>query len=709
MALIGSITSLLGLYSSIIIIFGRWGLETSLLLTIACILIIFAISFSPFLIPHKLLSSDYGWAAQSATIIALISCPLALQSFPQTFIFIYASITAIAMYRAAIFFPKKINNYLISLLLPLFLAIYFTLSFQTQQNGVNLFAPEFAKLGWLTSSGYFNNTITYFLQNFESITLGIDGLENNGQYHIGSHLWFAAIGKLSNTNPLLTILFSYMIIIIPTLLYATLILISKFSEARRVGISIGLTVIGWLTLDLLSFPIYYISESYGFTLALMLCSIPLLYCITDNLSKAHDFKYYFLILFALFLLIPLTISKISFGLIWAELLVFTLLYNLNSKREKIVVVILISFLLFLVLFSKINEVSIFWSALLNSSNGCIFIYNQTTCFGFFKFYLENPIFLFFLLGATSIILTGLLSLIFPKLNLENGDYQFLSPKLYSFQNFNIGILLILSLSGYLVAGINLGSNDSWYFVQPAQWIAMCFVVVWSTNNFHIISTLVINNNRPILKFFILIILVAIASCQLIKVFFNFNATIVTARAFTIALKPNDISLKSDLDRVFLKKWIWNIIDNNLFDSKFNSNLAQSPGGAVESISHNFIANEVHHKAIFVTPEQYSAWKNKFEVSPYPSILPQLPRKSCEIFFVQSITGIPLLLGYPPKGIGCDKIAEFSLTKKGDLDPFRSRSIDNKNLCDLAKKRDIKSILILRDVHDFSMNEILICP
>jgi hypothetical protein len=113
-------------------------------------------------------------------------------------------------------------------------------------------------------------------------------------------------------------------------------------------------------------------------------------------------------------------------------------------------------------------------------------------------------------------------------------------------------------------------------------------------------------------------------------------------------------------------------------------------------------------AVFITLEQHSAWEKRFESLPTPGTYPQLPRDCGEAFFVQALSGLPLLQGVPPSWARCDPNAEFHWGHELIWRELQVTNLDDAAICAIARKRAVQTVLVLRSTEDRTLNNVLEC-
>jgi len=693
LAIAGLITALTGLYSALLFVLARWGLESSNLLAAVCVSVVFAGAFAPFLLPARLLASDAGSAIGSVVALSVVASPICAHVFPVGVFLLYPALAAVGLARAMRFFRLDRLDLFALVFLPPLLAVYFVTTMQSLQNGVNLFGPEFAQLGWLTSSAYYHAAIAHLIQHFGIVTTGLDGLGIPERYHFGSHFWFAGLGRLGDKSPLFSYPAGFMVIALPMLMFGVFAFVAARVRAGRATLAYCVATLLWVTMDRFTFATYYQSESYGISLVVLVLSLPL---IRDILGGRRDTPNVAIALWicAIFLLVPMTLTKVSTGLLWATLLAAVAVYRWRFSWRSIGMLLAMAAVMVVLLSVSMQD----WENLLDSLLGRSKNYLHAAPLQIFRFYLDHP---FYTLSVLATVAAASLCLRSSHMERRGAEV------IHSSCPADVITLGVMTLVGIAATGIYLGGNDAWYFLQPAQWIAIVVIAIWATDAW---------DGAPLARlqccgaFSSLVLAVAaltLVTVQVVKIFFNFDSAIATARTLVYALNKDEAELYGSLDRIFLRRWLMNGLDGSLFDSRLRRGLEATPGGKLFALTSSFVADGRAGKAVFVSPGQYELWRSKFEVAPFPqTFVPPLPRTGCvEIYFIQALTGMPLILGAPPAYPGCEGQVWGQIGKEGAI---RTRNLNREELCGMAAQRNLHTVLVLRDIENKDKNEIVRC-
>ncbi len=693
LAIAGLITALTGLFSALLFILARWGLESSNLLAAICVSVLFAGAFAPFLLPARLLASDAGPAMGSVVALVVVASPICAHALPAGFFLLYPVLAAVGLARAMRFVRLDRLDLFALVLLPPLLAVYFVTTLQSLQNGVNLFGPEFAQLGWFTSSAYYHASIAHLIQHFGIVTAGLDGLGIPERYHFGSHFWFAALGRLSNQSPLLSYPLGFMVIALPMLMFGVFAFVASRVRAGRATLAYCVATLLWVTMDRFTFATYYQSESYGISLVVLVLSLPLLRHLFVGRRDTQYLAVAFWV-FAILLLIPMTLTKVSTGLLWATLLAAVAVYRWRFSWRSIGTLLVMAAVMVALLSVSMQD----WENLLDSLLGRSKNYLHAAPLQIFRFYRDHP---FYTLSVLATVAAAFLCLRSSRIERHGAEAT------QSSELADVMMLGVMTLVGVAATGVYLGGNDAWYFLQPAQWISIIFIAIWATDAWDGAPLARLQRCGIFSTLALAVAVLTLVTVQTVKVFFNFDSTIATARTLVYALNKDEAELYGSLDRIFLRRWLMNGLDSNLFHSRLRRGLEGTPGGKLLALTSSLTADGRAGKAVFVSPTQYELWRSKFEVAPFPqTFVPPLPRTGCvELYFVQAMTGLPLILGVPPVNPRCEGQV---WGQAGKEDVIRTRDLNREELCILAAQRNLHTVLVLRDVEARDKNEIVRC-
>jgi hypothetical protein len=678
----------------VLISIARVGLESSLPLNVFCLSIALSAVFAPFLFPHDFHRSVHGRAVISLTCLLFLVGPVMGYWIPTGIFLIYSVLAVLGTIAWLRRYRPSPIQILVLVLLPMLVAVHLVSTMQAGQMGVNIFAPEFAKLGWFTSSAYFHATIAHIAESHQVISTGLDGFFPQ-TYHFGSHVWFGALALVGHTTPLFSYPSGYLIIAMPALLLSAGLLIIWSAEKRGGWVRVLLFAGMLAVFERLSFPAFLVSESYAISLfALTLC-----FPLVSALAKSHHYRryYYLYWLVNLPLIALLTITKVSTGIVWAGIACY---WALRIHRFSILSVVLIAATV-LVLHGSLYVSLAEWRYLGSGAGTPNDTAHPLTVS--FPGYLRTKPWIF-----TVAVIPPLLFIIgrwrvADLFNILRTRYR----NIDSHESETVFFLLVI---GLVMTTFYLGQNDSIYFLLPAQWLGLIFIA----------ATVNISENSTVARLYarlprvssgvIAIILFWFVFHTGARVQFNINATFETARYVIRALKPED-PVGYLMDRLFFRAWAKNVWLRDVFDESLSLALEQSTGGRVVRAINAMIGSGSREGiAVFITEDQHRSWESEFEAMPAPGTLaPPLPRNCGEPYFLQALVGLPLIQGVPPFWEQCDTRENriywgYELVWRS----LQSKNIGDDTICTIAEKRGFATILILRSSTDFSLNRKLEC-
>lgn len=182
----------------------------------------------------------------------------------------------------------------------------------------NIYALELGSLGLLSLDSYYHAALAEMLRNHGVISTGMDGLKP-AIYHVGSHVWIAALATATNTSVIEAYPVALQVFAIPVLLFlfmrAAVQALPAASLRPALVLGTALTVITvaqWLVV----WEMEFVSESYAFSLLLMLLALPILWdMLRDRSVPGHIAA---LRVLACTVFVPvLCIVKIPVGVVWA--------------------------------------------------------------------------------------------------------------------------------------------------------------------------------------------------------------------------------------------------------------------------------------------------------------------------------------------------------------------------------------------------------
>ena len=676
----------------VLISIARVGLESSLPLNAFCLFVVLSAVFSPFLFPHDFHRFVHGRAIISLTCLLFLVGPVMGYWIPTGIFLIYSLLAVLGTIAWLRQYRPSPIQILVLVLLPMLVAVHLVSTMQAGQMGVNIFAPEFAKLGWFTTSAYFHSTIAHIAELHQVISTGLDGFFPQ-TYHFGSHVWFGALALVGYTTPLFSYPSGYLIIAMPALLLSAGLLIIWSAEKRggwvRVLLFAGLLAV----FERLSFPAFLVSESYAISLIALTLCFPLV----SALAKSHHYRRQLLFACHLPLIALLTITKVSTGIVLAGIACY---WALRIYRFSILSVVLIAAIVLVMhgsLYVSLAEWRYFWDGEGTPNDTA---HPLTVSF---PGYLRTKPWIFTVVAIPPLIFTIGRWRVAKLFNILRMRYE----KIDSPESETVLFLLVI---GIVMTTFYLGQNDSIYFLLPAQWLGLIFIA--ATINFSKNSTVARLYVRlpRISSGVIAVILLWFVFHTGTRVQFNINATFETARYVIRALKPED-PVGYLMDRLFFRAWAKNVLLRDVFDESLSLALEQSTGGRVVRAINAMIGSGSREGiAVFITEDQHRSWENGFEAMPAPGTLaPPLPRNCGEPYFLQALVGLPLIQGVPSFWKRCDTREDRSYWGHELVwRSLQSKDIGDDAICTIAETRGFSTILILRSSTDFSLNRKLKC-
>jgi hypothetical protein len=693
-AFLSGLCAAIAVYCCVLISAARAGLESSLHLNAFCLSVALSAVFSPFLFPRAFHRSVHGRAVISLTCLLLIAGPVIGYWIPRAIYYIYSLLAVLGTVAWLRRFRPNPMQIIVLILLPVLVAFHLVSTMQAGQMGVNIFGPEFAKLGWFTSSAYFHAAIAHLAESHQVISSGLDGFFPQ-KYHFGSHIWFGALAKAGYATPLLSYPSGYLIIVMPALLLSAGLLIIWSVEKGGGWVRVLLFAAILAVFERLSFPAFLVSESYAISLFALVFCFPLVSVLAKTTHQR--WHYYLSWPAALLILVLLTITKVSTGIVWAGIVCYWALRIYRFSIHSLILLVGVGVLLHGSLFVSLAEWSYLWDGARPTND------TAHPLTASFPGYLQTKPWTFTVAIVPPLFLLISRLRLIDLFNILRMRYQ----KLDASELETVSVLLVIGIG---MTTLYIGQNDSIYFLIPAQWLALIFIAATVNIGRESLVARLYVRLPHISSVIIAVVLLWFVSHTVMRVQFNINATFETARHLLKALKPEDPEGHL-MDRLFFRAWVRNIWQYNLFDERFSLSLEQSTGGKVVRAINSMIGSDSRDGiAVFITEDQHQAWENGFEAMPAPGTLaPPLPRNCGEPYFVQALVGLPLIQGIPPFWRGCDTRNDkiywgYELVWRA----LQPRDINDDAICALAKKKGFGTILILRSTADFGLNRMLKC-
>jgi len=653
--------ALLSVSLALLTVFYRQGMVLPGRLLGLCLSVFLSAVFSPFLIPGRVRAkaSRYGDLVFLLPVLVLLS-PLLILSAGPGFALVYPVLALVALVRAA---PELLrlgrrNLFFILVCAPA-LAFYLLLSVQSRQNG-HLFLWECGVRGLEGGDNLFHAAICSMIQYFGKPSVGMDGF-TPVRYHLGSHYWFAALGRSAGTPPLLSYSFAEMIVLLPGFIFGLIscCLWSFRESGNSLWRTALLTLLLLAGLDLAGINSHYVSQSHTFALLIFMLCLPMLMQLLRLKPKGPGRG--LRLALAIALIAAMTAMKISVGALFGAAVFYVLLRSADLSPRSFPALALVAAV---VLFS--SAFFIHWnigqlSGLLQE-NGPEWLLRYYTMFR--------------LQAASNFIvpvsfLAGIVchdKLYRPKAVMEAvRGRTCLEAELAFF-------VTALAAAPTIV----LHESDSWFFMNVAQWFALPFLLKS--------AGAVKPAGKAGLPPALLIAVVLIGSLVALESW----------------IKPHDpYQGKLTISRRSAKSFLGN---RRKYPGKPFCGRGSSTRKAREESNDGIRAQAILKReadkgrqglAVFVPPENARFWA----ITSGCYIVP---------FFVPSVAGLPMLKGLPPKSSECD-IPELRYGYDDYGNQSYSSDATEKQLCDYAAAKGIRRIFILNDLEDQAKNRTIDCP
>jgi len=641
----------MSLVMAALMLFARRGLYTPPLLVMTSASLLACAAFVPFLLPQNWRdkTADRCFVYPLASL-AMLASPLLVWVWGSWFVYLYPPLALLAIFRSFRFLKKIRRGELLFLVIvaPL-LSIYVFLYFNPW-NYAGVYAPEKALLGIVRKDTYYATSIAYMLQNFRVGSIGVDGLLRH-HYHIGSHFWFASLGKLTGQPPLFSYPIGLMVAGMPAQFLALVLACicaarNRWKITTYLAIALSLVFI----MDALGRPSHYVSESYGLGITAFLFFLPLLFDIISRPKRTTPEDLTRLLLAAAAVLV-LGALKISVSLLWAAGLAWALFRLYGFSRKNLATVPAIALLWF----------AVFW---IYHDPGKKFIIVP------FKFFMSHPRLLFL-----ACFLVPLLVLASASLKLRIFGAGDLIAAFRARTAIELEVLLLVCVAGALPALLLwLSIAWAWFFFNVCQWLATPLVFAYlSPESFRGIK------HKALASIACLLLLVPVCYKTGVHVGGLFDLRYFTKfRASLRGMKKTHPRMEADS---------WSIYGPNL-----GSLLKDYPGYKACILIRKAAAGKNKGFAVYVPPSNTRFWQIVKNCSAQP-------------MFVPSVTGVPMLFGLPPLSMNC-KLEFYGYP---DYSPdAHSHEVGHDSLCRHALARNIQKVLVLRSLEDETGNQVLDC-
>jgi hypothetical protein len=310
--LVSSLTTaaLIGLY--------RRGLYVPTRLVVLGLSMFTACAFAPFVLPtgwrRRLADAPYAYPLTSFAVLIAAFAAYGLGRLAPGLLYVYAALGLVGLGRALGVVRGMSWRHYAFLPAAALLAVYVFFYF-TPWNYASVYAPEQALLGTVRKDTYYATIIAHMIQAHGTVSTGLDGLAPH-RYHIASHAWFAALGRVAGTMPLLTYSFIHQLVLLPAQFLALAFSLICAAGRRRgvIGLLAAAAAMVFFT-DAIGRPSHYVSESYAAGLMGLLFFWPLLLDLMSRPERVGRAAWARLAL-ALAGVVILNSVKLSVGLLW---------------------------------------------------------------------------------------------------------------------------------------------------------------------------------------------------------------------------------------------------------------------------------------------------------------------------------------------------------------------------------------------------------
>lgn len=654
----------IGLFNALLFSYLRLNLETPLLLLVNILSILLSTFFFPIFFMSNFFYKNKDIHKYIYPFISIFLMFFIITNFffSSKIIILYYFLSAYCLFFIFLncAFKKQISDvkYIaIFLSLLIFISCYYFTTI-SNSNLTSVFSPEQGFLGILNHDTRFHSAISHNIQNFRQISLGMDGYASI-KYHYFYHIFIAAIGEVSNSDPLWTMSAVQYIIFVPSLIFFVNYVAASVNNFKE----------DFLYYTFFSFCLLFVSEniftynySYFDSVTLPLSLICLLSSIPTLLKFSHlrnNSNKFFLAIFLILFSIIIFANKVSSGSLY--LLLIGWIFFRNYK------------------FSTITFILGFFTIAVFYINYSLFSPKLNDFLGY-KGQLFNFFYVLKVWGQISVFSPYLFVLIY--LFLINFSFKFHSQSKMYFAEA-LTLVAIVSFC-FLFLGIPQDSAVVFFIYVPMIISIPLIVANISYNDF---MSLLIDKNKQI-RNVKKIITLFISS---VLIFIIFDKTINLEKQIPII---KEILLTNDKlsNNKFLNN---NIRPSQYIKINLNKNLTLFDKDFYESLKlnyfyqiYNFSKKIEKNKdiAFFIPPNNRIIWdfSNK-NISKY-SIC------GIRLHLVPSIIGFTTILGAPPLNFDCPKEAYTN----NYYNDYYSRNISYENMCIRAKSISINKIYILNE-------------
>ena len=582
--------------------------------------------------------------------------------FGDKIIIIYYLATLYCIYFLILEFfkTKKILNIKYSVfyfLLLIFILVYYFVTI-SNANVITAFSPEQGLLNLLNPDTRFHAAISYNIQNLNQISFGLDGYAYL-KYHYFYCLFIAAIGIVSNSEPLWTISAVQYILIVPCIVYFVsyvAAVASDYKENFLYYISLSFILLILSEIIFTHGYSYFTSATLPLSLYCVLTSIPTL--LIFSTLKNNIFKFCLSVFLILFSIIIFS-NKVSTGSLY--LLIISWIFFRNYKFTITTfalafLTIIIFYLNYLLFFPKVEDYP--------GYEGNLFDF-----FYVLKVWGQISVFSPYLFVVTYLLLTKF------KFKLKN------RPETYFAEG-----LLIVSIASLSLSLLGVPQDSAvLYFAYVPLIISIPMIVskisLTDFKNLLIDKDKKIKDLKKIFAIFIFFIFMFITIDKAINI--SPQKDIIKKIVYMNNKLSNDRLLNNNISEA---DYIRANLKNNytIFDRHFQEKIELNFFSQIRQLSK--MIETTPYIGFFVPPDNKLIWN----FSEKKTLLYTLCRNTIHI--VPSLVGYPTILGNHPLRYNCPKEAYI----QNYLKDSNSRSLTDEKLCERAKKVNLKIIYVLKE-------------
>lgn len=667
---------LIGILNASIFFYLRLNLETPSVLVFYLLLILFTSFFFPyFFLKNFFMKNKYFFTCICPLLsIFLIFFVVFNIILGNKIFFLYYFLGFFCFYFLIIHLSKlnQIINFkyiILYLSLLIFISVYYFATI-SNSNLTGVFSPEQGLLGLLNHDTRFHAAISYNIQNFRHISLGLDGYEPI-TYHYFYHLFIAAIGTVSNSEPLWTMSAVQYIILVPSIIFFVNYVAAVANNFKESFLYYASFTFFLLILSEIIFTYnysYFDSVTLPLSLICVLASLPTL-LIFSHLKK--NITKFFIAIFLIMFSIIIFANKVSSGALYLLLISWIFFRNYKLSRELLLLSILTLcvFSLNFFLFSpKTNDYL--------GYNGKLFDFLYIL-----KVWGQISVFSPYLFIATYLLLINF----YFKLKSR--------PEMYFAES-----LLIISVASliFLLLGVPQDSSVTFFIYVP---LIISIPMIVSKISLIDFKKLLIDKNKEIKNIKMIVAMFTVS----VFLFISIDRAINIAPQREIIKKIVHMNNKLSNNKILNN----NITEADYIRDNLKKNYTIFNKDFQEKITLNFFSQirylakkiEVNpHIGFFVPPDNKLIWnfsdKNTLRYTACSNTLHIIP----------SLIGYATILGAHPLEYKCPKEAYTN----NYLPYNNSRNLDKNELCERAKKINFKKVYILKEENNNLKTNIVHC-